>query len=48
MEKNLNDLNDLKIDIRRHYKLCGYEKQHYLKELLEKFLDTEFSVDEED
>lgn len=31
--------------IKKHYYCYGYEKQHYLKELLEEYLETKLEVD---
>jgi len=33
--------------IKKHYEVFGYEKQHYLKEELEKMLDINIKVDGE-
>lgn len=48
--KNLKDIRNAVEDIEKaigtHYKLFGYEKQYYLKELLEAFFETKFEVDE--
>lgn len=33
--------------IDKHYYLYGYEKAHYLRELLEKFFDLKFQMDGE-
>jgi len=38
---------ELKEEIKRHYKFYGYEKQGYLKEILEKNLGCKFKLDGE-
>ncbi len=37
----------LEIEIRKQYKIYGYEKAHYLKDLLEEFFKTNFEIDGE-
>lgn len=36
--------NRLKIDLRNHYNTYGYEKQHYLKEILEEYFDIKLKI----
>ena len=45
MEKKLEDLEK---SIKTHYRIYGYEKQGYLKEILDKFFGTTFKIFDED
>jgi len=37
--------DELKEQIQKHYDIYGYEKQNYLKEILEDFFNTKFEID---
>lgn len=47
-EERINSIAELRNKIKDHYKTMGWEKQHYLKDLLDDFFGEKFKIHDED